>query len=100
MKKGFTKVCFGLFSLYLCAFSSENIKRSLQTTSLTQLQSSQSFMPKYQVSKDVLKSLENKAIVDVGKTLNIDTSLFNKKKKFSLYLKLSKNSKFGFKYKF
>ena len=94
MKGSLTKFAVGV--VCLCSFltANENISKSLSTTSLSVSNH------RYQVSKDALMSLQNKAIVNVGNTLNIDTSMFNKKRKFSLYLKLSRNSKFGFKYKF
>jgi len=94
MKGSLTKFILGI--LCLCSFSSanENISRSLGNTNISIKKQ------KYQISKDVLTSLQNEAIVNMGNSLNIDTSIFNKKKKFSLYFKLSSNSKFGFKYKF
>ncbi len=94
MKGSLTKVTLGLVCLYSFLTANENISRSLHSTSLSKPQNH------YTISKDAMKDLQRKAIVDVGKSLSIDTSMFDKRKKFSLYLKVSRKSKFGFKYKF
>jgi hypothetical protein len=94
MKGSFTKIAIGLVCLYSLSFSNDNISKSLQTTSITPVKQH------YQVSKDAITSLQNEAVINVANSLNIDSSLFNSKKKFSLYLKVSRNSKLGFKYKF
>jgi len=93
MKGSLTKVTIGV--VCLCSFLSanENISKSLSNTSITTNH-------KYNISKDALSSLENQSIINAGNSLNIDTSMFNKNRKLSLYLKVSRSSKFGFKYKF
>ena len=94
MKGNLTKVAFLLVCLFSFSFANENIARSLQATNLSISHT------KYISSKDAIESLQNRAVVGVANSLNIDSSLFDKKRKFSLYLKVSRNSKFGFKYKF
>jgi len=95
MKGSLTKFGVSLFCFCSLLSANENITRSLQEKSLPVKQK-----PIINLDKDTLLRLQNKAIEDVGNNLNIDTSLFDSKKKFSLYLKVSSNSKFGFKYKF
>ena len=50
--------------------------------------------------KELKQKIGSYALVKVGELLNIDTSLFDRKNKFHLYLKVSRNSKIGFKYSF
>jgi hypothetical protein len=94
MKGNLTKITLGLVCLYNLSFANDNISKSLKATNLAPIK------PKYQISRDAIESLKNRAVIGVANSLNIDSSLFDKKRKFSLYLKISRNSKFGFRYKF
>jgi len=94
MKGNLTKITLSMICLCSFSFANENIKRSLEAKNL------QHDVKKYNISKDVIESIQNKAINDIGNSLNINTSMFNKNRKFSLFVKVSRNSKFGFRYKF
>ncbi len=95
MKGILTKVFSVLILGTVVLSSNDNISRSLHSTSISQVRNNPTV-----INKNVLQDVQRKALVSAGKSLNINTALFNKKKKFSLYLKVSSTSKFGFKYKF
>ncbi len=95
MKRILTKAFFVVVLTIINLSANDNISRSLHSTSISQIRNSSKV-----INKNVLQDVQRRALISAGKSLNINTSLFDKKKKFSLYLKISSKSKFGFKYKF
>ncbi len=95
MKGILTKASIALFLSSIALNANDNIGRSLHSTSISQVKNNPAV-----INKNVLQDVQRRALIGAGKSLNINTSLFDKKKKFSLYLKVSSTSKFGFKYKF
>ncbi len=95
MKRILTKAFFVVVLTIINLSANDNISRSLHSTSISQVRNSSKV-----INKNVLQDVQRRALISAGKSLNINTSLFDKKKKFSLYLKISSKSKFGFKYKF
>ncbi len=95
MKGILTKLTLTMLFGAIFLSANDNIKRSLHSTSLTKIKNYSSV-----INKNTMQAIGNKTILTVGKTLNINTKLFDQKRKFSLYLKVASNSSFGFKYKF
>ena len=95
MKKTLTKVVIVSLLSIVALNANENINRSISSTAISNTKNNSAV-----INKNTLQDIQRKALISAGKSLDFDTSLFDKNKKFSLYLKISSKSRFGFKYKF
>ena len=93
MKKVLSRVILGsiIISGALCADS--KVSKSIQVNSIP-------VSVKSNINKNLLQNIQRQALTNIGKSLNINTAVFNSKNDFSVYVELASTSKVGIKYKF
>ncbi len=91
MRKSIFKFIVFVYLVEGFIYANENLDKSLDNFYI------ENTNPKINFNKNLLDDLKYQALSSI---LNIDSKLFDKKEKFSLYVKVSSKSKFGFRYKF
>ncbi len=94
MKIKFYKVILGLVCVSSFSYANENLKKSLDHFYIANTN------PKVGFDRNILSDFKYRTLGSISRGLNLNPKIFDKKQKFSLYVKISSKSRVGFRYKF